>query len=195
MTRESGSITLLFASVLAILLAFLALAVDLSRLYLARTTWQGAADAAALAGAQALDGTLTGTETAVLTAQAVLARYPLPLESMAALNPALATFRVGSCPYPDSATSALQQGTVSAPHWSAATTTCPFSGATAQGTTTGVSDASTLQYLEVDTGNQAPLAPYFAQALAWLGTPSAGLTPFGYAVAGHVWPAPTLLYR
>lgn len=195
MNSQSGAITLLFASVLAVLLGFLALAIDLSRLYLARNTLQGAADAAALAGARELDDTVAGTINAVLVAQQVLQRYRLTLENNAAPDPAGATFRVGSCPNPNSPSSALAGGFVTAPHWVAQSPSCTFVGATANATTTGVTDGTGLRFLEVDSGTQPALMPYFAQALALLGAGPAPLTPYGYAVGGRVSPTPVLLYR
>ncbi len=195
MNAQSGTITLVFASVLAVLLGFLALALDLSRLYLARTTLQGAADAAALAGARELDDTVAGTVNAVLVAQQVLQRYRLTLENNAAPDPSLATFRVGSCPNPDSASSALAGGFASAPHWVAQSPSCTFAGATANAATTGVRDGTGLRFLEVDSGAQPALTPYFAQALALLGAGPTALTPYGYAVGGRVSPAAPLLYR
>ncbi|MDE2344502.1 MAG: hypothetical protein KGL63_14135 [Betaproteobacteria bacterium] len=195
MNSQSGSITLVFASVLAVLLGFLALSIDLSRLYLARTTLQGAADAAALAGARELDGTAAGTINAVFVAQQVLQRYHLTLENNAVPDPALATFRVGSCPNPDSGSSALASSFVNAPHWALQSPSCTFVGATANPATTGVSDGTGLRFLEVDSGNQAALVPYFAQALALLGAAPAALTPYGYAVGGKVSSTSSLLYR
>ncbi|MDE1941849.1 MAG: hypothetical protein KGI47_01730 [Betaproteobacteria bacterium] len=195
MNSQSGSITLVFASVLAVLLGFLALAIDLSRLYLARSTLQGAADAAALAGARELDGTVAGSVNAVFVAQQVLQRYRLTLENNTAPDPALATFRLGPCPNPDSGSSALAGSLVSAPHWSGQSPSCTFVGATANAATTGVTDGTGLRFLEVDSGTQAGLTPYFAQVLALLGAAPAVLTPYGYAVGGKVSSTGTLLYR
>lgn len=53
--QQRGSVVLLFALVLPILLGFTAVAVDFSRVLLARQELQNAADAAALAGAAGLD--------------------------------------------------------------------------------------------------------------------------------------------
>lgn len=196
MRAQAGSVTLTLLTVLMVLLAFVAMALDLSRLYLARGTLQTAADAAALAGARQLDNTLTGTLNAVLEAQAVLIRYPLPLEASTAFDPALATFRLGVCANANGATSALHGGSVTAPHWSAQAPACTFVGATGNSASTGVMDATGLRYLEVDTGLQPALSPYFARILDQLGMgPSSGLTPFGYAVAGYAPPVPPLLYR
>ena len=196
MKAQSGSVTLTLMTVLMVLLAFMAMALDLSRLYLARGTLQTAADAAALAGARQLDNTITGSLNAVLEAQAVLSRYRLVLEQNTPLDPSQATFRLGSCANANSATSALRGGSVTARHWSAETPECAFVGATGDSASTGVVDANGLQYLEVDTGAQAALSPYFAQAFNLLGLASpASLTPFGYAVAGYVPPTPPLLYR
>ncbi|MHB8352836.1 MAG: pilus assembly protein TadG-related protein [Burkholderiales bacterium] len=196
MKKQSGSVTLTLMTVLMVLLAFIAMALDLSRLYLARGTLQTAADAAALAGARQLDNTVTGTLNAVLEAQAVLSRYHLALEQNAPIDPGQATFRLGPCANANSATSALRGGSVSALHWSPQSSECTFVGATSNSVNTGVVDASGLQYLEVDTGTQSALSPYFAQAFNLLGMASpASLTPFGYAVAGYVSPTPPLLYR
>ena len=195
MNPQAGAVTLVVASVLLVLLGFVALAVDLSRLYLARSTLQGAADAAALAGARELDGTVAGTVNAVLVAQQVLQHYRLSLENNAAADPSLATFRVGACPNPGSASSAGRNGIVTAIHWTAQGPSCPFFAAGPNAGSTGVSDATGLVFLEVDTGNQAVLSPYFAQVLALFGTAPAPLMPFGYAVAGIPTAAPPLLYR
>ena len=196
MSRQSGTVTLTLMTVLMVLVAFIAMALDLSRLYLARGTLQTAADAAALAGARQLDNTVTGTLNAVLEAQAVLAQYHLVLEQNAPLDPGQATFRLGTCANANSANSALRGGSVTALHWSPLVPDCAFVGATNNSASTGVVDATGLQYLEVDTGAQAALTPYFAQVFSLLGMASpAAMTPFGYAVAGYVPPAPPLLYR
>jgi len=50
--NQRGSIMILFALMLPVLLGFFALTVDLARLYLLKVELQNAADAAALAGAQ-----------------------------------------------------------------------------------------------------------------------------------------------
>ncbi len=119
MKAQSGSVTLTLMTVLMVLLGFIAMALDLSRIYLARGTLQTAADAAALAGARQLDNTVTGTLNAVLEAQAVLSRYRLVLEKNTPLDPGQATFRLGACANADSASSALNGGSVTALHWSA----------------------------------------------------------------------------
>lgn len=53
--RQRGSVILLFASLLPVLLGFTALAVDISRIQLAKQELQNAADATALAGAASLN--------------------------------------------------------------------------------------------------------------------------------------------
>lgn len=53
-TRQKGVVIVLMAILLVVVLAFLALAVDVGRLYVARADLQTAADAAALAGASGL---------------------------------------------------------------------------------------------------------------------------------------------
>jgi Flp pilus assembly protein TadG len=196
MKAQSGSVTLTLMTVLMVLLAFIAMALDLSRLYLARGTLQTAADAAALAGARQLDNTITGSLNAVLEAQAVLSRYHLVLEQNMPLDPSQATFRLGTCANANSASSALRGGSVTALHWSPMAPECVFVGATNNSASTGVLDATGLQYLEVDTGAQSALTPYFAQVFNLLGMASpAALTPFGYAVAGYAPPTSPLLYR
>ncbi len=196
MKTQSGSVTLILMTVLMVLLAFIAMALDLSRLYVARGTLQTAADAAALAGARQLDNTVAGTLNAVLEAQAVLSRYHLALEQNVRLDPGQATFRLGACANGNRATSALRGGSVTALHWSPLAPDCAFVGATSNSASTGVVDATGLRYLEVDTGMQAALIPYFAQVFNLLGMASpAALTPFGYAVAGYASPTSPLLYR
>ncbi len=196
MTSQRGSVTLTLLTVLMVLLAFIAMALDLSRLYLARGTLQTAADAAALAGARQLNNTVTGSLNAVLEAQAVLARYHLALEQNIPIDPSQATFRLGACANANSATSALNGGSVTALHWSTQSPECAFIGATGNGASTGVVDATGLQFLEVDTGAQALLTPYFAQILGTLGVaPVQLLNPFGYAVAGYTPSTPPLLFR
>ena len=54
-THQRGSVLMLFVLLLPVLLGFTALAVDISRIQLARQELQNAADAAALAGGAALD--------------------------------------------------------------------------------------------------------------------------------------------
>ncbi len=196
MTSQRGSVTLTLLTVLMVLLAFIAMALDLSRLYLARATLQTAADAAALAGSSQLNNTVSGSLNAVLEAQAVLARYRLTMEQNTAIDPSQATFRLGACANANSASSALQNGIITALHWSAQSFGCTFVGATGNSASTGVTDATGLQFLEVDTGPQARLTPYFAQIMGTLGVaPPQLLTPFGYAVAGYTPPAPPLLFR
>jgi uncharacterized membrane protein len=174
MKTQRGSVSMIFLFSLLALLGFAAMALDLSRLYAARETLQTAADAAALAGARELDNTVQGTLAAVATAQSVLSQYRLSLEGNAPIDLSQAVFHVASCP----------DGT------------CASVSATDSSATTGVTDATGLTFLEVDTGNQPELRPWFAQIFSLLGpNPSSGLTPFGNAVAGITGSNAVWLYR
>ncbi len=192
---EQGSVTVVVAGLLVVLLGFLAMVLDLSRLYQARESWQGAIDAAALAGARQLDGTVNGTVNAVLTAQLTLAGLKQGGALSAGSNLNTVTYRIGPCSSPDSATSALPGGVVTAWHWSQSTPDCTYQGASARALGTGVSNPTGLQFLEVDSGLQAALTPWFAQFLPGFMAQSATLSPYGYAVAGYAAPLPPLLFR
>ena len=195
MTREAGSIMLTFLLCLLVLLSFCALTLDLSRLFIARGLLQGAADAAALAGARELNNTTVGTQNAVTVAQAVLNHYRLNLENNAVIDLSQVSFRAGPCANPNSGSSTQSDGTVSAPHWQmVAAPTCGFVGLSAL-SGTGAGNATGLNYLEVDTGNQPALTNQWSQMLFWGQTPIRGLTPFGYAVAGFTAPTTVLLYQ
>lgn len=65
---ESGAIAVMTAFVIIIMLAMLGFALDLSRAYNRKIELQSAADVAALAAANALDGTPTGIDNAVKAA-------------------------------------------------------------------------------------------------------------------------------
>jgi hypothetical protein len=58
--RQGGAVAVMVGISLVVLVGFLALVLDLARLYLARTGLQNAADAAALSGARQLVGTASG---------------------------------------------------------------------------------------------------------------------------------------
>ncbi len=193
--RERGSVTLVVVGLLAVLLGFLAMALDLSRLYQARESWQGAIDAAALAGARQLDGTLNGTYNAVLAAQQTLAGLKQGGVLWAGGNLNTVTYRVGPCANPDSATSPLSGGAVTALHWVLESPACTFQGAGASAASSGVSNPAGLQFLEVDSGSQASLTPWFAQFLPGFSSQGTSLSPFGYAVAGYASPLAPLLFR
>ncbi len=193
--RERGSVTLVVVGLLVVLLGFLAMALDLSRLYQAREAWQGAIDAAAIAGVRQLDGTLNGTYNAVLTAQQTLNGLNQTGSLLPAINLNTVTFRVGPCSNPDSATSSLQAGLVTALHWSLLSPGCSFQGATNSAASSGVTNPVGLQFLEVDSGSQAGLVPWFAQFLPGWSTQDTLLAPFGYAVAGYASFLPPLLFR
>ncbi len=193
--REQGSVTLVVVGLLAVLLGFLAMVLDLSRLYQAREAWQGAIDSAALAGARQLDGTLNGTYNAVLAAQQTLAGLKQGGVLFADSNLNTVTYRVGPCANPDSATSALSAGVVTALHWVLESPACAFQGAGASAASSGVSDPAGLQFLEVDSGFQSSLTPWFAQFLPGFSAQGTTLSPFGYAVAGYAAPLAPLLFR
>jgi hypothetical protein len=63
-TRDRGAVAIVVALSLVLLMGFLALVVDVGNLFRVRGELQNAADAAALAGAQALDGGPVGIEAA-----------------------------------------------------------------------------------------------------------------------------------
>ena len=195
MRDETGSIMLTFLLCLLVLLGFCALTLDLSRLFIARGLLQGAADAAALAGARELNNTAVGTQNAVTVAQAVLNHYHLALENNAAIDLSQVSFRAGPCANPNSGSSTQSGSTMSAPHWQVVSApTCSFIGLDPS-SGTGTGSATGLNYLEVDTGNQPALANQWSQMLFWGQAPNRGLTPFGYAVAGFTAPTTVRLYQ
>ena len=71
---ETGAILFIVAACLVVLLGFMGLAIDLGHAYNNKSQLQNMADACALAGAAALDGTVTGIQTAVTRARDTLAR-------------------------------------------------------------------------------------------------------------------------
>jgi len=58
--RQGGAVAVMVGISMVLLVGFLAMVIDLGRLYVAKTGLQNAADAAALSGAKELDGTGTG---------------------------------------------------------------------------------------------------------------------------------------
>lgn len=76
--RQKGQVVVLLALAIFILVGFLAVVIDLGRLYVAKTGLQNAADAAALSGAKQLDGTASGiccnADSAVGRAQGIAAQ-------------------------------------------------------------------------------------------------------------------------
>src|SRR5262245_35860729 len=74
-SRERGFTVIASSLGLFCLLGMAGLAIDVSHLYLAGTELQNAADAAALAGASALDGTSGGVTAAVNRALNTLNKY------------------------------------------------------------------------------------------------------------------------
>src|SRR5438128_11359498 len=73
--RDRGAVAIMVAVALPLLAAFVALAVDVGHAYLVRNQLQNAADAAAMAGARALDGTPIGNAAARLSAMDFAARH------------------------------------------------------------------------------------------------------------------------
>lgn len=72
--HRRGSIAVIYASVLIPIIGFVGLAVDLSFAYTRRTEMQSVADAAAMAAARALDGTMAGIEAAKTQARTIAQR-------------------------------------------------------------------------------------------------------------------------
>ncbi|EEF24510.1 conserved hypothetical protein, partial [Ricinus communis] len=72
---ESGAFAIMAALVLPIMIAMLGFAIDLSRVYNRKVELQSVADAAALAAANALDGTPEGIDRAVAAAAATAAGF------------------------------------------------------------------------------------------------------------------------
>jgi Flp pilus assembly protein TadG len=67
--RQGGALTVLFAAMLVVLLAFVGLALDIAQVYNRRTELQNIADSVALAAAKALDGTASGITSALARAK------------------------------------------------------------------------------------------------------------------------------
>lgn len=66
--RQGGAVAVMVGISMVVLIGFLAMVIDLGRLYVARAGLQNAADAAALSGAKELHGTLAGISSAVAKA-------------------------------------------------------------------------------------------------------------------------------
>lgn len=73
--NEDGQVLVLTALLLAVLLGFAALTIDIGMVYITKTKLQNAADAAALAGAQDLPNTSSDTITGNLTAESTAIYY------------------------------------------------------------------------------------------------------------------------
>ena len=95
-----GAIAILFALSLVVLFAALGIALDLGRLYVVRTEFQNAADAAALAGAKDLNQQLDGINTAIATANAVAGqnRTTFSLNGNTGITIPSGNIWVGTCP-------------------------------------------------------------------------------------------------
>lgn len=74
-SNERGSVTIMTAILLFGLVLVMGLVIDISRIYVVRTSLQNAADAAALAGARELNSGTTGLTAAVTEAQAIVNKY------------------------------------------------------------------------------------------------------------------------
>src|SRR5688572_22691395 len=72
--HEQGAIAIMFAMVLVTIVALAGFAIDLAHAYTRRIELQAVADAAALAAARALDGSLAGVSNAVAKAEDLVAR-------------------------------------------------------------------------------------------------------------------------
>ena len=72
--HRRGSVAVIYAMVLIPIIGFAGLALDLSFAYTRRTEMQSVADAAAMAAARALDGTLAGIESAKTEARVIAQR-------------------------------------------------------------------------------------------------------------------------
>ncbi|SEN09514.1 Flp pilus assembly protein TadG [Duganella sp. CF517] len=70
--RQRGAIAIVFCLMLAVLIGFIGVALDLSRVYNRRIELQGIANAAALAAAGQLNGTTSGIDNALLKASAAI---------------------------------------------------------------------------------------------------------------------------
>ncbi|NML60303.1 hypothetical protein HHL21_04215 [Massilia sp. RP-1-19] len=77
--RRRGSVAVMYAVLLIPIIGFTGLALDLSFAYTRRTEMQSVADAAALAAARALDGTMAGIEAAKTQARTVAQRHKYSL--------------------------------------------------------------------------------------------------------------------
>lgn len=109
---QHGTIAVMFAVLLIVILGFCRLALDLSRLYNRKVEMQNMTDAVALAAARKLDGTPAGIAAAVTAAQQMAATFryqynQLPVNwSDAALTFGTSSSRAGS--WVDSGTAAGQ---------------------------------------------------------------------------------------
>lgn len=94
--RQRGAVAILFGIVALVLFGFMALVIDLGRMYVTRTELQNAADAAALAGAKKLDQTAAGVTSGIAHAVAVAAQNRFKFSSPVVIT--AANISVGSCP-------------------------------------------------------------------------------------------------
>lgn len=79
--RQGGAVAVMVGISMVLLVGFLALVIDLGHLYIAKTELQNGADAAALAGAKELKGTVTGVASAITMAQQLAGKNYYDLNS------------------------------------------------------------------------------------------------------------------
>lgn len=160
---QRGAVAILMGFILVILVAMLALAIDLGHAYLAKSGLQNGADAAALAGAKELNGTYDGVQAARTVAIEIARQNTYDFSKPVATNAADGGLEitVGSCPDDGSCTME------------------PVDSITDDAL------AGDKTFLKVDTG-QRYVEPWFArifQMIEYEGTDH--VDTFGMAVAGR----------
>ncbi|MBS1170254.1 MAG: hypothetical protein H6R01_1172 [Burkholderiaceae bacterium] len=94
--KQRGAIIIVFTLSMLVLFGFMALVIDLGRIYVVRSELQNAADAAALAGAKDLDQTLAGVDRAKARAIAMAGQHYYQFSTPISIT--AANLSVGSCP-------------------------------------------------------------------------------------------------
>lgn len=94
--RQRGAVAIMFGLSIFVLFGFMALAIDLGRIYVLRTELQNAADASALAGAKELNQTQAGVASAVSFAIATAVQNKFGFSNPIIIT--IANISVGSCP-------------------------------------------------------------------------------------------------
>jgi Flp pilus assembly protein TadG len=161
--RQRGAVMIVFALSMVALFGFMALVIDLGRVYVVRTELQNAADAAALAGAKELNQTYAGVcgtssgpclpDSAVARAIAMAAQNNFKFSEAVTIT--IENISVGSCPEDD----------------------CMVAASTV--TTDALAAGKTFLKVDIRSGG---LATFFALAA---GTGTASTSTYGRAVAGH----------
>jgi Flp pilus assembly protein TadG len=90
--RQRGAIAIMFAVMLIVMIGFIGLAIDLSRLYNRKVELQTLADTAALAAARQLNGTAAGIDAAVAAAATMAAQATVNYGDHGAWSPAAIRF-------------------------------------------------------------------------------------------------------